>query len=241
MIIIAVINTFKRTEKKYILTSGIYERFRSAISPQMQEDQYGWDTICSVYYDTPHFDLIRRSIDKPVYKEKLRIRSYGVPAPDTNVYIELKKKYDGIVYKRRVSLPYRIAMDFLDNRTLPEVSGLKDRQIINELSYCMEHYSLRPAMFIAYDRVALFCPEKPTLRITFDRNIRFRTTDLELIRGSDGQVILPEDMYLMEIKENGAMPLWLTHTLTELSVKPGSFSKYGTAYKLISGAATNQL
>lgn len=197
----------------------------------MHEDQYGWDTICSLYYDSENFDLIRRSIDKPIYKEKLRLRSYGVPNSDTRVYVELKKKYDRVVYKRRIALTYDKAMEFLTKREIPSDLSVKDNQIAAELLYALNYYPLNPAMIVAYDRVALYCDEDPALRITFDTNIRSRCDDLDLSNGTYGTPVLEKGKYIMEIKVNGAMPLWLVRILRELGISPGSFSKYGTAYK----------
>ena len=197
----------------------------------MHEDQYGWDTICSLYYDSENFDLIRRSIDKPVYKEKLRMRSYGVPSGDTRVYVELKKKYDKVVYKRRIALTYDNAVDFLLKREMPSNLSVKDNQIAAELLYALNYYPLKPAMIVAYDRVALYCDHDPALRITFDTNIRSRYRDLDLSMGAHGAPVLEKGKYIMEIKVNGAMPLWLVRILRKLDITPGSFSKYGTAYK----------
>ncbi len=232
---IAVLNTFKRIEKKYILSQDTYQELRNKLTDTMLEDQYGWDTICSLYYDSENFDLIRRSIDKPSYKEKLRLRSYNVPKNDTKVYVELKKKYNKVVYKRRIALKYDDAIKFLENHTLPSDLSTKDKQIAAELLYALDFYSLRPSMIIAYDRVALFCKDEPSLRITFDTNIRSRNTDLDLSNGCYGSPVLESGKYIMEIKVNGSMPLWLVKILRELNIDPGSFSKYGTASKQLLG------
>lgn len=230
MICISVINNFKRTEKKYIISKNAYLALRKEIENFAHEDEYGWDTICSLYFDTANFDLIRRSIDKPIYKEKLRLRSYNVPTEDKKVYVELKKKYDGIVYKRRISLKYDDALDFLLNGNLSAVKP-KDMQIANELLFTYNRYSLIPAMVVCYDRLALVCPDHPDVRITFDINVRAREDELDLRAGSHGRPVLEKDKYIMEIKVNGAMPLWLVRALRETNIRPGSFSKYGTAYK----------
>ncbi|MBR3751398.1 MAG: polyphosphate polymerase domain-containing protein [Clostridia bacterium] len=230
MIRISVIKNFKRTEKKYIISSATYLSLREKLGSHVIEDEYGWDTICSLYFDTENFDLIRRSIDKPVYKEKLRLRSYNVPTADKKVYVELKKKYDGIVYKRRISLKYSDALNFLQSGDCDKIKQ-KDKQIANELLFAISRYSLKPAMVVCYDRLALVCPEDPDVRITFDTSIRARDYELDLLKGSHGWGVLDKDKYIMEIKVNSAMPLWLVHALRECEIRPGSFSKYGTAYK----------
>ena len=230
MIFISVTKNFKRTEKKYIISKDAYLSLRKEIENYAHEDEYGLGTVCSLYFDTENFDLIRRSIDKPIYKEKLRLRSYNVPTEDKKVFVELKKKYDKIVYKRRISLKYNDALDFINNGNMSAIKE-KDTQIANELLFACKRYSLRPAMVVCYDRLALVCPNYPTVRITFDNNIRARDYELDLLAGSDGWRVLDKDKYIMEIKVNGAMPLWLVQALRKNNIIPGSFSKYGTAYK----------
>ena len=223
----AVIKNFKRTEKKYILSHDTYLALREMLQGKMQEDEYGWDTICSLYLDTDNFDLIRRSIDKPLYKEKLRMRSYGVPDGDKKVYIELKKKYDGVVYKRRVALPESSATDWLTGRTASPV----DTQISREIDYFMKHYEYpKPAMFLSYEREAYYEREGGDFRITFDDNILCRQTDISLCAEAYGYPILPEGRVLMEIKCPGAIPLWMVKILSEERIYKTPFSKYGTAY-----------
>ena len=105
--------TFKRYEKKYLLTAAQYERIRARLDAYIEPDEFFSSTVCSLYYDTGDFELIRRSIDAPVYKEKLRVRAYNVPAPDGTVFVELKKKFKGVVYKRRVMMAADTAMRYL--------------------------------------------------------------------------------------------------------------------------------
>lgn len=219
---------FERTEKKYILTLTQRDKLLAAIREHIREDEYGESTICSLYFDTDNYQLIRNSMEKPVYKEKLRLRSYSTPGHDSNVFLELKKKYNGVVYKRRRTLRYDDAMDYLNTGVLPDES-----QIMREIDWAMRYYDgLQPKMFIAYDRTAYYCKTDRDLRITFDRNVRFRSTDLDLTKGSFGEVILDRKLCIMEIKALNAMPLWLTEVLDSLGVFPGSFSKYGTAYQI---------
>lgn len=216
---------FKRTEQKYILTPGQYKELRSRLKGYARDDEYGLSTICNVYYDTENFDLIRRSLDKPRYKEKLRLRSYGTPGGADPVFIEIKKKYDGVVYKRRVSMPYEEACGYLNN-------GLalhEKNQIMKEIDYFLSYYKPVPAVFLAYDRLACFGADDREVRITFDSNIRSRDCDLDLGAGDYGVPLMP-NRWLMEIKIPGAMPLWLVQILSEMKVYPSSFSKYGNVY-----------
>ena len=219
---------FERTEKKYILTISQRNKLIDAIRDYIKDDEYGESTICSLYFDTDNFQMIRSSLEKPEYKEKLRLRSYSTPKGDSNVFLELKKKFNGVVYKRRRTLKYTDAMNYINNKVLPDGS-----QIMKEIDWTMNYYqNLKPRMFIAYDRTAFYSKTDHELRITFDRNVRFRNTDLDLACGSYGETILDKKYCIMEIKALQAMPIWLTDVLDELQIFPGSFSKYGTAYQL---------
>lgn len=220
-------NVFNRIEKKYLLTRPAYEALREALIPHMEEDEYGLHTICNIYYDTPDALLVRRSIEKPLYKEKLRLRSYGIPRMDSKVFLEIKKKYDKVVNKRRISLSLREAYDYLERGIRPE----KDSQILRELDFFLERYELQRGLYLAYDRVALFGREDHEFRLTFDRNIRSRREDMGLEKGDMGTPLLPPDYYLMESKVMGAMPLWFSHILARLRIYPVSFSKYGNFHK----------
>lgn len=218
-------NTFKRREVKYLLNKQQKEAFMDAIEENIQRDEYGEYTICNVYYDTPDARLIRRSIEKPVYKEKMRLRSYGKASDQSKVFVELKKKYNGIVYKRRIAMPMEEANVY--------IAGQSNRngQIEEEINYFMKMYEgISPAMYIAYDRLAYFVTEDPELRITFDNNILWRDEDVSLSSEIYGNEILERGQYIMEIKCAEAMPLWLSKALTDNKIYKTSFSKYGKAY-----------
>lgn len=224
----AVQTVFKRYELKYLITPEQKQIVLQAMQPHMKQNKYGHATIRNIYFDTDTYLLIRRSIDKPVYKEKLRIRSYSKAGPGSTVFVELKKKYKGIVYKRRVSLPEQEAMEWLC-QTEQEGAGT---QISNEIDYFLKYYaSLRPAVFISYERDAYFGREDPELRITFDENILCRQEDMSLGADLYGTPILPEGKVLMEIKCARGMPLWLVGILSQQHIYKTSFSKYGTAYR----------
>ena len=188
--------TFKRYEKKYLLTREQYERLWQSLSAYIEPDEYFKSTVCSVYYDTPDYALIRRSLDKPVYKEKLRLRSYNVPGEDDMVFLELKKKYKGIVYKRRAMLRAREAGEYLAGLRPAPNGG----QVMREIDWFLRQNKVAPRAFIACDRAAYRGAENHELRITFDRDIRWRETELDLTRGSDGRPLLRDGQVLMEIK-----------------------------------------
>ncbi|MBQ8924840.1 MAG: polyphosphate polymerase domain-containing protein [Clostridia bacterium] len=232
-----VTNVFARKELKYRLTASQDRFLREALAPYVRPDRYGESTICNIYYDTPDFRLIRKSIEKPVYKEKLRLRSYGPAGPDDNTFLELKKKYKGIVYKRRICLSERDAMNYLNGTSpLPE-----DSQIAKELDWFLASYgNLQPAVYLDYDRTAFYAKDDPDLRITFDRNIHFRTDDLSLQSLPGGRFVIRPGESIMEIKADGAMPLWLTALLTQANAQRTPFSKYGTAYNILLEESTQQ-
>lgn len=223
---------FRRYELKYILSLEQKEKILKAIEPYMSIDEYGRTTIRNIYFDTPNYRLIRASIDKPMYKEKLRVRSYEQATHDSTVFVEIKKKYDHVVYKRRISLPEAQAMSWLCEGQKPSIT--KKQQIASEIDYFMEYYhSLCPSVFLTYEREAFFTTVKSDFRVTFDDNILCRQNDLSLTSEVYGSRLLPPDKVLMEIKCSGGIPLWMVETLSKERIYKTSFSKYGTAYKNI--------
>lgn len=218
---------FKRYEKKYFLTEKQYRSFKEEIVPFVKPDKFGRYTICNIYYDTDDYALIRASLEKPVYKEKLRVRSYGVPENGSQVFIELKKKYDGVVYKRRMTADAYLCE--------PMLRGIypsdRQTQISKEISYFQSLYRSSPKAFIAYDREAYAGKDDGELRITFDTNIRYRLDGLDLREGDYGEPLVTDGRILMEIKIPGVCPLFLSNILTRLKIYPTSFSKYGTCYR----------
>ena len=217
---------FKRYEKKYRLTPAQQRMIIEGMREHMTADEHAAYTLCNIYYDTADWSLIRTSLEKPVYKEKLRIRSYGTPTDGGKVFVELKKKYDGVVYKRRITAPAAGAVPFLAG-----VGGDAYGQIGREIQWFQSFHRAQPRVFIAYDRLAFAGKEEPELRITFDTNLRWRDTDLDLRCGDYGAPIDDADMVLMEIKIPGVCPLWLSRLLSEAEAYPTSFSKYGACYK----------
>lgn len=222
----ADIYTFKRIEKKYRITKAEKDALTARCFEYLIPDPHKNSTVCSLYLDTPDHLMIRTSIEAKTYKEKLRLRSYGTPNAKSKVFLEIKKKYKGVVYKRRISTTLEKAMDYIENGARPESS-----QIMNEIDYAMNFYgNPKPRMLVAYEREAYYIKDMPNLRITFDSNVRYRTEDLFLEEGSFGKPILSDDEYILEIKTDGSMPIWLSHILDELTILPSSFSKYGRSY-----------
>lgn len=218
--------SFKRYEKKYMLSPEQHTRMLAGMEDYMRADEFGRYTICNIYYDTDDFRLIRTSLEKPVYKEKLRMRSYGVVNDRDKVFIELKKKYDSVVYKRRTVMPAGEAVSYIHDGIIPE----REDQICREIDWFMHSYRPTPKVYIAYDRTAFAGLENPELRITFDTGLRWRDRALDLRAGDYGEPILPSENILMEIKIPGTVPVWLAHLLSEIGAFHMSFSKYGTWY-----------
>ena len=226
----AVQTVFKRYELKYLLTQAQKETALRAMQPYMTLDKYGRTTIRNLYYDTDSYLLIRRSIEKPAYKEKLRLRSYSRVDGESTAFVELKKKYKSVVYKRRISLPYAAATAWLSKEKHPD----KHTQIANEIDYFLDYYgSLHPTVFLSYVREAYYANDGSDFRVTFDDTILCRQNDLSLESEVYGTPILPEGKVLMEIKCSGGIPLWMTEVLSKEKIYKTSFSKYGTAYRTL--------
>ena len=221
---------FKRYELKYLINRGQKEQILKAMEPYMELDRYGRSTIRNIYYDTDNYRLIRKSLEKPVYKEKLRLRSYRQVTSDEEVFVELKKKYKSVVYKRRINLPNALACAYLDKK----IAAPTHSQITEEIDYFLEYYgTLAPKVFLSYEREAYYTKEPGEFRVTFDENILWRETDLSLEQGIYGTAILQPGMTLMEIKTPGSIPLWMVDVLSREEIRKTSFSKYGNAYQMI--------
>ncbi|MCR5717712.1 MAG: polyphosphate polymerase domain-containing protein [Oscillospiraceae bacterium] len=231
------ISTFMRKEIKFMLDMNQYEKLLEEIHKYMDPDKFcvgGKDYgIYNLYYDTPDDYLIRTSLEKPYYKEKIRLRSYFSPAkPDDKVFLEIKKKVGGIVTKRRVTLTLAESDAYLLQRQKPaELTKYLQKQIFSELDVFLDSYPILPKQYISYQRSAFFGKDDPDFRLTFDRNITERRYDLSLAEPSYGAQIIAPNQRLMEVKIADAMPLWLSQKLAELKIYKISFSKYGRAYQ----------
>ena len=226
--------TFKRYELKYLLNKKEKEEILLAMKPHMKLDDYGRTVIRNIYFDTENFRLIRRSLEKPVYKEKLRIRSYKPVQITDPVFVEIKKKYKSVVYKRRLLLPEKTVMEsFRTGEPLPVCS-----QIGDEIQYFREYYkNLQPSVFLSYEREAFYSLDGSDFRVTFDENILYRRNDISLGSEIYGHPLLGKQQTLIEIKTSGGIPLWMSETLTKHHLYKTSFSKYGSAYQRMMEAA----
>ena len=229
------ITTFVRKEKKYLITSEQRKQLLEILPKYMVFDEYcqkgNMYTVNNVYFDTPTFNVIRNSLSKPAYKSKLRIRTYITEAQDDDVaFLEMKKKIMGVVNKRRIVAKLIDLENFINYRIRPENISPHQKQVFDEIEYTLEDEKSSPAVYLTYKRIALFDRNDSGVRVTIDEDILARTTNPSLREKRYGKPLLPENHYLMEIKVEGAFPLWLAHILTELNIYPTSFSKYGKFY-----------
>ena len=237
---------FERKETKYLLTPAQYGQFRICADAMLADDDYPSSTISSLYYDTPEHALINRSMEKPRYKEKLRIRCYGSPKMGEATYVELKKKFKGIVYKRRVAMSMPASYAFMEGMAYEEALerfpltdparqaeafSRTSMQIANEIAFARDRYrDLRPSMMIVTNRFALRAVDGSDVRITFDVDPVWRDRELGFGYGFGGTPIHPDGSVIMEVKCLGAYPLWLVQILSQCKAYPVASSKYGKAY-----------
>ena len=219
---------FKRYELKYLMSRQTRDALLRDMEPYMVPDRFSHSSIRNIYYDTPNYRLIRESLDKPVYKEKLRVRSYGRAGQEDDVFVELKKKYESVVYKRRLEMPQRQAMEAMLGRAV-----LPETQIGREIKAALEFYQeLIPRVFLSYERDAYHALDAD-FRLTFDESIRYRQEELTLSSDTWGNSLLDSDTVLMELKVSDSVPLWMASLLSQYHIPKTTFSKYGAAYQQI--------
>ena len=222
-----IINTMLRTELKYVLTKAQLDYLKTALKEHMKVDKYGQTSIASIYYDTPDYRLIRTSIEKPTFKEKIRLRAYGLVKDNDHVFLEVKRKAEGLVYKRRVTTTEEMANKFFND----ECDKKCEDQIGREIMYFKKYYQkLIPAFMVIYDRTA-YEEINGDLRLTIDENPRYRIAHLDLHTSMEGTPLLDEGSAILEIKAQEVMPLWLVSILSKGQIYQTSFSKVGEAYK----------
>ena len=193
----------------------------NSINEYLVRDKYYYETIYNLYFDNDYFELINNSIDKPIYKEKIRLRSYSKVNNDTKVFLEIKKKYNNNSNKRRVVISYKDYLNYIKSGIIPKC----DKQIISEIDYCFKKYSLKPMIKIVYDRYAYKLKIDDEFRITFDTNIRYNLDELDF--NSDNDIMFMNDGYIMEIKTYNGIPIWLKDILDSLDIYPITYSKVG--------------
>ena len=229
------IETFNRFENKYLIDENTFSKLTNSFGERMILDAHNRNgksyTIRNLYYDTEDDQLIRHSLSKPFYKEKLRVRSYGKPSLEDEVFVEIKKKVSGLVNKRRSALVLKDAYDFLESGILPEEKPNQNRQVLKEIAFVLQYHPLKPKLYLAYDRVAYFGKDDNDLRISFDLEIRSRRKAVAFEAGDFGTKLLKDGQIVMEIKVGKSYPLWLVDLLSQNKIYPTSYSKYGAEYK----------
>lgn len=231
-----ITKTFKRYEIKYFVTPEQFEAVKAELDKRMVPDDFcknsGSYMIYNLYFDTDNDEIIRHSLDKPYFKEKLRLRSYTMPTCGEDlVFLELKKKIGGVVAKRRAIMTFSQATKFLEDGTVPELKTYEDRQVLSEISAFLSRHQVGPKVFISYERVAYFDKSDPEFRVSFDAKILTRRSNVSLTGGDYGTELLDSEDLLMEVKCGGNIPLWLCRMLSELKIYKTNFSKYGAEYK----------
>lgn len=227
----AYANTYMRQEIKYLLTPQQKRLLLESLYDYITEDKYSNQTISSLYCDSDEDILIRTSLEKPYYREKLRLRAYGTPNDNSRVYLEIKKKCGGTVYKRRAKMTCLEAYEYLENGIMPTLPDYVNRQVMSEIDFLAKRDGLKPRVLISYDRQAFYANDNEELRLTFDGNVRYRTENLDVRQGTQGILLANQPFGIMEIKSAAGIPLWLCGVLSKLEIYPGSFSKYGAVYK----------
>jgi len=214
-----------RFEQKYLIDKDDYNLLINIINDYLVKDKYFKETIYNIYFDSDDYTLINRSLEKPIYKEKLRMRSYDKTSDSTNIFLEIKKKYIRNSNKRRVVISYKDYLDYINYGIIPKC----DKQIMNEIDYCFKRYKLKPKIKILYDRLAYNLKDDETFRITFDTNIRYSKDNMDF--NNDNNTMFMNDKYIMEIKTFSGIPLWLNKILNSLGIYPTSYSKVGKIYE----------
>jgi len=230
-------HTFERREKKILIDNSKVADFTRDICEYMVPDEYNIDgepyMISNLYFDDELDSVIMHSVSKPRYKEKLRVRSYGVPDENTKVFIEIKKKLRGVGTKRRAKITLAQLNEYLATGKHPNGIKYIDEQVLCEIDYYRQTYDVYPKVYISYMRNAYFGKENKNFRVTIDKEITTRRYDLDLSLGSYGDQLLPEGKSLLEIKFDGAVPFWFARIMSKYSLSFGSYSKYGTEYKTL--------
>ncbi|MDI6453617.1 polyphosphate polymerase domain-containing protein [Peloplasma aerotolerans] len=234
---------FNRYERKYIITAKQKDELIEFLNEYLIEDPYSTDgkayTVYNIYFDTHDFSIIRNSIAKPRYKDKLRLRSYKFPLnPEDPVFLEIKKKYEGKINKRRITMRYDQALDYLEKKIMPTFDNFRDNQIMKEIDYFINIHNAYPGAFIKYDRIAMMSPTDE-LRVTFDYNIKFRNQKVDFTNDYGNLILSNRDSWLMEVKTEDNFPFWLARKLSEYQLYSQSFSKYGRAYQQYLLGGTN--
>jgi len=218
-----------RTETKYLVHVENFNAIRDAFSEYLEKDKYYFYKVHNIYFDNADNQIISHSIEAPEYKEKLRMRMYEHPgAVFQDAYIELKKKYLGVVYKRRKKLDLDAA-----RQAIAQDVGCIDSecQVMREILFYMKKTACYPKIYLSYERYSYYATEDSGLRVTFDTNIVSRRENLKFASSKEDSVPLLKNHMILEIKTCNYYPLWLIKILNDYKIYPTSFSKYGKIFE----------
>lgn len=225
------ITSFRRIESKYIVNSFQKEELTKELLKHMEYDKFcvGEKTykIQNIYYDTDDQAVISRSIEKPTYKQKLRLRKYD----SGELFLEIKKKSEGVVGKRRISLTMEELKRWMEDAVPPVRTKYVDQHIIQEISYYLKCTRFKENVYISYERLGFFDKNDKEFRVTFDSDIHTKRNNFDFDTDDYEENLLPDGTYILEIKSVRNYPIWLVNKLNELKIYRHSFSKYGTEYK----------
>lgn len=228
---------FNRYELKYIVNKALYKELLQALQGHVfmdkHGDQDGYYMVMNLYYDTADHLFFNETVNRQQFRQKLRLRGYNHINRDSNVFLEIKKKYRGVVYKRRTLLKLPEAYAFLADTLSKKDYSLYDAsntQILGEVDFLKQFYQLEPKVIVSYDRQAFQGIHEEDLRVTFDRNLLKRETDLRIESRSDGELFMDPSLYVLEVKVNDRIPLWLSHILNDFQCWRQGYSKYTSSY-----------
>lgn len=230
---------FNRIEKKYLITNNDKKELLKSIRKNMKKDNYHKSKVINLYFDTDNYDLIIQSIDQPIFKHKLRARSYG---RYDRVFLEIKTKIRekdmNPGFKRRVMITHSDFDEFIAGKITMEklakrsIETNNDIQIAREVDYYFKHFKLKPKIMVIYNRESY--KDENGLRITFDEDLKYRTEDLSFNKRKRDKIYFKDERcIILEVKAHGVLPLWLVHEFSRLHIYPQQFSKVGKIYQRI--------
>lgn len=225
---------FRRKESKYIVDKAVFAQLETELKTYMVADEYANSTITNIYFDNEQFEMIQDAIDKKYGREKVRMRVYDAqPSKNSQAFLEIKKKENKIGFKYRLTSTPLAVMEYVEKGLADQT--MADEKVMSELATLKKRYgSIKPKMYIYYDRVSFKGKEDQKVRVTVDQNLLYRADHIDVERGRFGKALLDPDKVILEIKVAEEQPTWLVDLLEKYQIQKQSFSKYGNAYRLAS-------
>ena len=234
-------DNLSRYEFKFPISYDDMDRLMDDLIPYVKSDkhvnEYGIYTISSLYMENDCKDCYYETINGDPFRQKVRLRVYGKQAfKDSDAFLELKNKINGLVVKRRINMKLSDAVNFMNdcakNGNSAKIESYKnaDSQILKEIRQVIATKKLKPAVIVSYERLPLVAIDDESLRITFDFNLRSRSDALDQTEGTGGLRRCPKNVAILEIKTNKPLPYWLTKILAKYNYRNQTFSKYCSHY-----------